>query len=373
VNINKIDISRFQQNSSFYNRLQFLLTVKSFDLAAIRKRYIKSRKNNTSERVGSVERRKVTEGGIVQLEIDNGSVKNHQILARVPEPRGVDSHKGKIALSSENKVYIISGNEVKEFSDPWFSYIHTVNFERSGQNALLVSSSGYDAIFEYDLDTLSKNYEWFAWENGFSHGLDPKTGKKFYLTRRKDVYQQHKSQGEECIYINDPDSQVLPTAKRAAFINSVVYDSINEQEIIATFFHEGAVYSINKETNQAVLKLDGLKSPHGGQRSAGGFIGTSTASGMVVNGNIENKIMYLFHSLPGKPDSLGDLEWLQNSIVVDNNIITIDSNRNSFVIFNPEKKLIDIVPFDPNWAIQDMIISDPSHAQLSLIKEIGNR
>jgi len=43
------------------------------------------------------------------------------------------------------------------------------------------------------------------------------------------------------------------------------------------------------------------------------------------------------------------------------------------VIFNPEKKLIDIVQFDPNWAIQDMIISDPSHAQLSLIKEIGNR
>ena len=51
----KIDLSQFQKDHTFYGELNFLLTVKSFDLQAIRKRYLASKKNNRS---GSVERRK---------------------------------------------------------------------------------------------------------------------------------------------------------------------------------------------------------------------------------------------------------------------------------------------------------------------------
>ena len=52
----KIDLSQFQRDHSFYGELNLLLTVKSFDLQAIRKRYLASKKN---KRAGSVERRKV--------------------------------------------------------------------------------------------------------------------------------------------------------------------------------------------------------------------------------------------------------------------------------------------------------------------------
>ncbi|OQX73195.1 MAG: hypothetical protein B6D61_12780 [Bacteroidetes bacterium 4484_249] len=366
----KIDISKFRRNSSFYGEIPLLLSVKSFDLEAIRKRYIKSRQN-VSSRVGSVERRKITIGGIVKLTIKNSVLTEEEILTKIPEPRGIDSFNGRIAISSENKVFIISSTNINEISNPWFSYIHTVNFDRKSNDRILVSSSGYDAIFEYDLNTKSKTYEWFAWENGFSHGYDPQTGEKFYLTRKEKDYLKFKEQGNECIFIANPVKQVLPTAKRSAFINSVVYDLENHDNIIATFFHIGAVFNINKKSNKTTIKLDGLKSPHGGQKFKNAYLGTSTSGGMVVAGTLDQKVGYFFNSLPGKPKYIGDLEWLQNSIIVNDNIVTIDSNRNSFVIFNPEKNVFDIIPFNNNWAIQDLIVSNPKPSHLSLIKGLG--
>ena len=370
MNTKKIDISKFRRDSSFYGEIHLLLTVKSFDLEAIRKRYIKSRQN-VSSRVGSVERRKISIGGIVKLTIHKGVLSQDEILTKIPEPRGIDSFNDLIAISSENMVFIISGTDIKEISNPWFSYIHTVNFNRKSKERILISSSGYDAIFEYDLNTKNKTYEWFAWENGFSHGYDPQTGNKFYLTRKEEDYLRYKELGEECIFIADPVNQILPTAKRSAFINSVVYDLENHKDIIATFFHIGAVFSISKTSNKTTKRLDGLKSPHGGRKYGNGYLGTSTSGGMVVTGTLDRKVGYFFNSLPGKPEYLGDLEWLQNSIVVNNNIVTIDSNRNSFVIFNPEKKYIDIIPFNTNWAIQDFIVSVPKSSHLSFIRELG--
>ena len=43
----KIDISQFRRDSSFYGELNLLLTVKNFDLQAIRKRYLASKKKQS--------------------------------------------------------------------------------------------------------------------------------------------------------------------------------------------------------------------------------------------------------------------------------------------------------------------------------------
>ena len=85
----KIDISQFRRDSSFYGELNLLLTVKSFDLQAIRKRYLASKKNN---RVGSVERRKVALGGIVSVSLKNG---HHS---------GISTTQRKILVSSPNQM-----------------------------------------------------------------------------------------------------------------------------------------------------------------------------------------------------------------------------------------------------------------------------
>jgi len=363
------ELSTYKKNSSFYAPKSFLITVKSFDLQKIRERYLKSRKSK-SGRIGSVERREVTKGGLVYVEIENGYIKNYEILSFLTEPRGVDIARDMIAISTENVVHIIKQSGVERIDDPWFSYIHTVQFNHCHDaDRLLVSSSGYDCIFEYDLTTFRKTWEWFAWEHGFNMGYNPVTGKNIQLTRGKEEATYLRTTGKDHIYIDDPVNQVLPTAQRAAFINSVVYDCKERNKLLATFFHEGAVYRINMKDGSCERILEGMKSPHGGRNYRDMYMATSTATGELVFSN-NDKI--IFNKLPGKPEVLGDLEWLQNSAPFDDCIVTIDANRNSFVLIDRENAVYDMIPFDPNWAIQDIAeINDPDTKKL--VKQIKDK
>jgi len=60
--------------------------------------------------------------------------------------------------------------------------------------------------------------------------------------------------------------------------------------------------------------------------------------------------------LPKKDKFLNDLEWLQNTRFYNGLFITIDSNRNSFIIYDIVRKLYDIIPYNSNWSIQDLCI-----------------
>lgn len=362
------DLSTFSKNSGFYSPKSFLLTVKSFDLREIRARYLKSRASKTG-RVGSVERRKLSKGGLVYVEIENGYIKKHEILSFLIEPRGLDIARDAIAISCENRVHVLRQGRIEHIDNPWFSYIHTVHFNhRSGPDSLLVSSSGYDCIFEYDLEKYDKSWEWFAWENGFRKGYDPATDSDILLTRNAREASRFREEGRHYLFIKDPEKQVLPTAQRAAFINSVVYDSQETGKLLATFFHEGAVYRIDKASGKCEKIMDGMKSPHGGRNYRRQYMATSTATGEL---HFSNGDRISFAGLPGKPDELADLEWLQNSAPFEDVIITIDSNRNAFVITDLKNRQYDMVSYDPDWAIQDIAgVTQPGMSEMvAMIKE----
>jgi len=141
-----IDLSTYKKDRSFYKPKSFLITVKSFEMQKIRERYLKSRKEK-SGRIGSVERREVAQGGIVYIEIENGVISKHEILSFLPEPRGIDVARDMIAVSTENVIHVITHKSVERIDNPWFSYIHTVQFNHChAAEKLLVSSSGYDCV-----------------------------------------------------------------------------------------------------------------------------------------------------------------------------------------------------------------------------------
>lgn len=362
------DLSTFERQSSFYAPKAFLLTVKSFDLQEIRARYLKSRANK-SGRIGSVERRSITQGGLVYVEIENGVISHYEILSFLTEPRGLDVASDIIAVSTENSVHVIREDRVDRIDNPWFSYIHTVQFNhRSGPDRILVSSSGYDCIFEYDLATFKPVWEWFAWENGFQKGYDPKSASDILLTRNAREASRFRAEGKIYLFIKDPEKQTLPTAQRAAFINSVVYDAAESGKLLATFFHEGAVYRIDMFTGKSDSLIGGMKSPHGGRNYKGQYMATSTAGGEILfsNGDRIN-----FKNLGGKPSELYDLEWIQNSAPFDDCIITIDANRSAFVLIDLKSRQYDMVKFDPDWAIQDIAeVKSPQTRELvKMIKE----
>jgi hypothetical protein len=363
----QINLSTFQASHSFYKELTLLVTIKSFDLKAIRERYLKN-KNKPSNRTGSVNRRKTAIGGVAYIKISKGKIQAVDILTQLPEPRGIDSKQNLTAFSSENKVHVIDlpNHRLKTITNPWFSYIHTVDINPDTMDHLLVSSSGFDSIFEYAIGDEKQTYEWFAWENGFDRAVDPETGKNFYLTRNPNKANQLEQEGKSYLLINDPTRQILPTAKRAAFINSVVYDPLDKDSIIATFFHEGAVYQISRSHGHAKRILTGLVNPHGGYKlTEDEIMGTSTKEGKVIKTKGSRQYHYDFSAIPGKPEFLSDFEWIQNSIYTgEGNILSIDSNRNCFVIFNPESGNIDFIPYDENWAVQDIVESSVNPQEL---------
>ncbi len=356
MRIESIELSSFERETSFYGELQILSTVKNFDLQAIRDRYLKS-KNNKNSLTGSIERRPPALGGLVSFSLKAGKLFSFETLTEMKEPRGIASHNGTLAFSSENEVFILTNGVIKKLTDPWFSYIHTVDFSADGKR-LLVSSSGFDVLLEYDLKTLTRCSEWWAWENGFDEGKDPKTGNSVRLSRVPMIGINNLR------LIQDPEKDVLPTAMRAAFINSAEYDRVKEGFLIATFFHKGAIYSIETITGQAKEIINDLKNPHGGMHLPGRYLATSTRSGHVVVQEKHLETRYSFRELDAKPVGLEGEEWLQNSKVLsDGSIITIDSNRTSFVIFHPEKKVYDLIPYPDNIAVQDMLICRKDHAE----------
>tara|TARA_B100001741_G_C16548835_1_gene598255 strand:- start:978 stop:2087 length:1110 start_codon:yes stop_codon:yes gene_type:complete len=361
----RIDISKFQRDSFFYGQIDLLLTVKSFDLQAIRKRYLESKKNKRS---GSTQRRKPDFGGVVSLSLHKGKLFNDELLSQLKEPRGIDFLNNKLAVSSEEKVFIIT-DKVQVLENDYFSYIHTVSFCPFDDNRLIVSSSGFDCIFEYDLKEFNLVWEWFAWENGFDMGKDPITNSDVLLTRDKEQAEKWHQEGKNFLLIDNPKTQSLPTAHRSAFINSVSYHMDKENLILATFFHVGKMMQINKKDNSVLTVIDSMQHPHGGKQSDTISLATSTNSGEIVL--IKDSIEYRYYTneLEGKPMELGEIEWLQNSILVDDFIITIDSNRTSFLIFSPDKGLYDIIPYNKDWAIQDIVCGNLTQEQKVLLQE----
>ncbi|MCB9231420.1 MAG: hypothetical protein H6581_07150 [Bacteroidia bacterium] len=349
----RIKLDTFVNRDDFYPRLELLLTVKSFDLQAIRQRYIAS-KQNKSGKAGSVERRKVSEGGLVYVAIEGGKIVEERVLATLAEPRGIQVQGDLLGISSENTIYLATPQGTRSMTHPWFSYIHTLDFNPD-RTRFVVASSGLDCLFEFDLHTLEVTWEWFGWENGFQIAHDPATNSEIRLTRKPAEAAEFARQEIHHLLISDPQAQVLPTAKRAAFINSVCYDTENPGQLLATFFHEGAVYAIDMASGEARKVLGGLKTPHGGRNLQGKFFATSTGSGEVVIGNPAEEIRYDFAGLAGKPAELGELEWLQNSVQMGENFITIDSNRTSLVIFNPRQQIYSRIPYNHDWAVQDIV------------------
>lgn len=311
-----------------------------------------------------MERRKPSKGGVATIRLASGKIQHEEIVAKLFEPRGIHISNQALAIAAENTIHIFEedGSYFK-LINPWFSYIHTVEFSPYSPNTVLISSSGFDLIQEYDYKSGELVFEWLAWEHGFNQANDPDTGNEVILTRNKDEATSLSTKEKNFTLISDPLTDHLPTAKRAAFINSVSYHPTNSSLLLATFFHEGKVYEIDKRDNTATPVIESLKNPHGGRKVEEGYMATSTGSGEVVIQTSEEQKRVSFSDLPGKPEELDGLEWIQNSVSIDNLIVSIDSNRTCFVVIDLAKQCYDLIPYDPDWAVQDLVMGHLSAEQ----------
>lgn len=352
----EFDLNSFERNSNFYENIQLVVSIKSFDLQAIRARYLKS-KANVSGKAGSVERRAVSKGGLAKLNIHQGKIEETKIVGELSEPRGIDYKAGRFAVSLENKVFVFQAEKNYIISNPWFSYIHTVDFHHEDDSRILITSSGFECLHEFDYKNSVLKWEWFAWDHGLNEANNPADNSAIILTRKPEEVEELRKLGKAFMHIADPSKDHLPTAKRAAFINTARYDSKDPESIFLTLFHEGSTRFLDKDSGESKILMDGMKSPHGSHRfDENTVIATNTAGGSVELLKGEKRTSIRFQNLPNKDPQLGNTEWLQNSIRHGSLIITIDSNRNSLVVFDIEQKKYDILAYNNNWAVQDLMV-----------------
>ncbi len=360
-----IDLSSFDHDPEYFGNRMLAVTIKSFDLQAIRARYLASKQNKSGRR-GSVERREAGIGGVAYVELHNGQLRS-EIIHRMKEPRGIDATGDCFAIAAESTVYVFDSGKTYRLHYPWFSYIHTIAFSPHRDHTLLIASSGLDCIFEFDYRSGQLLWEWYAWENGFNQSFDAE-GKEQYLCRTLDQKTAIEEEGKKAKWIKDPAQDSLPTAQRAAFINSVAYCK-DPGSILATFFHEGKLFSIDRTSGKVTTLIEEMRSPHGGKDLGALWLATSTATGEVVLRSDSSEQRFQFHQLPNKASEMGLSEWLQNTIADGDTYITVDSNRNAFVLFDPQAKKWTLVPYDSNWAVQDLVpisfnSTDLKHLQL---------
>lgn len=364
----QINIADLQHDPAHFGSLDLLLTVKSFDLQAIRKRYLASKARGTG-RTGSVSRRKPSVGGVVSVRLDGNTIPHQEVVWQTKEPRGIDWRPGHLTVAAENTVFLLSDKgDVKTITNPWLSYIHTVSWNPHDSSELLISSSGLDMLQIYRHEQIA--WEWLAWEHGFFEGYDTEVDAPILLTRNQAQATIWRAAGHHHMLVDSPANTHLPTAMRAAFINSAVFDSADPSSLLATFFHEGRVYSIDRTTGKARVVIDHLHHPHGGRRFGKYYIATSTASGEVVLQQSSEQLRYSLAGLPGKPDYLSDKEWAQNTITTESEWIIIDSNRTAFVRIDPVAQKYCLIPYSNDWAVQDGVQGVLTSAQKAQFKDL---
>ncbi len=160
------------------------------------------------------------------------------------EPYGVHASRNKMALATAKSVQLINldTGEARLCHDPWLNQGHTVEFSPDGKR-LLVGSSGFDAVFEFDTESGEVVWQWFAWDHGFDRS---KLG--HYVVRSEARRKALAAMGHEVLLVDDPEKYPfgIPTRQKPAHLNSACYDSYGG--ILVTLFHQGAGYVIDRNT-----------------------------------------------------------------------------------------------------------------------------
>ena len=111
------------------------------------------------------------------------------------EAYAVDVWENKMGLAGANYVWLIDmeSGEVRSYRDAWLSQSHTVQFSADGKR-LLVVSSRFDAVIEFDTESGEVVWQWFAWDHGYD-----RSNLGHYVVRSPDKSEVLKAMGHEVL------------------------------------------------------------------------------------------------------------------------------------------------------------------------------
>lgn len=272
----------------------------------------------------------------------------------VVEPYGVDAWGNKMALATANYVRLIDMHtgEARFCQNPWLNQAHTVEFSVDGKK-LLVGSSGFDAVFEFDTASGEVLWQWFAWDHGFDRS---KLG--HYVVRSAARQRELAVLGHEVLLVDDPEKYQfgIPTRQKPAHLNSACYDS--HGRILVTLFHQGAGYVVDRKTGEAQEVISGLSNPHKlSRRKSGGYFISDTRRGKLIflDEKYRPKYEIALAGTPGITRSPQLSEYLQNATELRQDLFAcIDIHRNSLWLVDVKRRRYRGIKFPMEWSVHDV-------------------
>jgi len=283
------------------------------------------------------------------------------------EPYGVDASRNKMALATAKSVELINMDtgEARLCHTPWLNQGHTVEFSPDGKK-LLVGSSGFDAVFEFDTGSGKVVWQWFAWDQGFDRS---KLG--HHVVRSAARCRALAAMGHEVLLVEDPEKYPfgIPTRQKPAHLNSACYDS--HGRILVTLFHQGAGYVIDRNTGETTVAISGLSNPHKlSRRKRGGYFISDTKGGKLIFLNENHRAEYevALAGLPGVARSPQLSEFLQNTTELREDLFAcIDIHRSSLWLIDAARRRYRGIKFPVEWSVHDV-----ASVGRNLVQRIGN-
>ena len=270
------------------------------------------------------------------------------------EPYGVAASRNKMALATAKSVQLINldTGEARLCHNPWLNQGHTVEFSPDGKK-LLVGSSGFDAVFEFDTESGEVVWQWFAWDQGFDRS---KLG--HYVVRSAARCQALAAVGHEVLLVGDPEKYPfgIPTRQKPAHLNSACYDS--HGRILVTLFHQGAGYVIDRNTGEAKEVISGLSNPHKlSRRKRGGYFISDTKGGKLIflDEKYRPEYQVALAGTPGVARSPQLSEFLQNTAELREDLFAcIDIHRSSLWLIDVKRRRYRGIKFPAEWSVHDV-------------------
>jgi hypothetical protein len=283
------------------------------------------------------------------------------------EPYGVDASRNKMALATAKSVQLINmdNGESRLCHNPWLNQGHTVEFSPDGKK-LLVGSSGFDAVFEFDTESGEVVWQWFAWDHGFDRS---KLG--HYVVRSPARCTTLAAMGHEVVLVEDPAAYEfgIPTRQKPAHLNSASYDS--HGRILVTLFHQGAGYVIDRNTGETKEVISGLSNPHKlSRRKRGGYFISDTKGGKLILLDEKYRPQYevALAGTPGVARSPQLSEFLQNTTELRDDLFAcVDIHRSSLWLIDVKRRRYRGIKFPAEWSVHDV-----ASVGRNLSRRIGN-
>ncbi|WKB55928.1 hypothetical protein [Eleftheria terrae] len=289
------------------------------------------------------------------------------------EPYCIDMADNRVALCGGNYVEVVEVDSglKRSFRHPWLRQAHSVQISGKGDR-LLVSSSGFDAVFEFDISTGTTCWEWFAWDHGLNRS---RLGE--YFVRSRERGEALLAQGHQVVVVDDPSQHEfgIPTRLCPVHINGAFYD--RDESVLVTLFQQGGAIRVDKATCEATTIASGLINPHKlHPRSEGGYYVADTRRGelLLLDDGFQVVRRLSFRETPQQVRSASLTEFLQSASELDDGLFAcVDIHRSMLWLVDIHGRRYRGVSFPREWSVHEVTLNRCSPAMSHLLGKTFGR